>query len=187
MEKVSCDKCEFQNALNAKYCSNCGFELPKNLETQINIDSVNQKKKKEKPFKNKLFTVIITVGSAGLASIAVNMYFNKTPSIDKQLMETASELNKNCPIMVDVETQLDNSVALSGKTFQYNYTLVNLDKSTTDSNELKSFLEPSILQQVKSNPQMKFFRDNKVILNYLYKDKNSQYIAMISIKPEMYQ
>ena len=52
----------------------------------------------------------------------------KPPTFDKQMMKTASEINKSCPIMVDAETRLDNTVALPNKTIQYNYTLVNIEK-----------------------------------------------------------
>lgn len=126
------------------------------------------------------------------ASIVVLVYWGvqklvfSPPSLDKQLMTLASELNRIYPIMVDAQTQLDSSLALPNNTFQYNYTFVDIETATVDTNEFKDYMEPNILEQVKTNPQVKYFRDNKVTLNYLYRDKNRQYIALIIITPDMY-
>ncbi len=108
-------------------------------------------------------------------------------SLDQQLMTLASELNKSYPIMVDAQTQLDSSLALPNNIFQYNYTFVNIETATVDTNEFKDYMEPNILEQVKTNIQVKYFRDNNVTLNYLYRDKNGQYVALITITPEMYK
>jgi ribosomal protein L37E len=185
MEKIICDKCQTQNAFNTKYCSNCGYELQK--IAVIREEVIQKIDKKRKLDRAKIIGIIVGTLAAALSSWGVQKLFFNAPSLDKQLMAAASELNKTCPIIVDVETQLDNTVALPDNTFQYNYTLVRLDKSAIDSIKLKANLEPSIIEQLKTNPQMKFFRENNVTMNYLYKDMNKQYIALISIKPEMYQ
>jgi len=46
---------------------------------------------------------------------------------------------------------------------------------------------PPILESVKSEPQSKVFRDNKVTINYHYSDKNGVFIINYLIKPEMYK
>lgn len=89
--------------------------------------------------------------------------------------------------MIDAETQLDNTLALPNNTFQYNYTLINIDYSTLDSTEFKSIMTPNIVEQVKTNPQMEFFRKNKVTLNYYYRDKHRHYMSLITITPDMYE
>ena len=47
------------------------------------------------------------------------------PSINEQLMDTAKEINKHCPIMVDSLTRLDNSIATLDNKLQFNYTFIN--------------------------------------------------------------
>ncbi|MBF0647375.1 hypothetical protein IR083_00890 [Dysgonomonas sp. GY75] len=64
------------------------------------------------------------------------------------MMEAAGELNKSCPVMVDEETRFDNAIAMPNKTFQYNYTLLNFEKESTDTILVKNALEPSILNSV---------------------------------------
>jgi hypothetical protein len=96
--------------------------------------------------------------------------FFKQPSFNKEMMQVASELNKTCPIMVDDQTRLDNAVALPGNSFQYNYTLINLTKSEVNIDTIKKYLEPSIINNVRTNPGLKIYRDNKVTMIYYYKD-----------------
>jgi uncharacterized membrane protein YgaE (UPF0421/DUF939 family) len=138
--------------------------------------------------KKKLnFKTIIGLVVGLTVAILVQQYFFKPPSFDKQMMRMASELNKTCPIMVDAETQLDNAVALPEKTFQYNYTLINMDKDSIDIVRLEEYLKPVILNTIKTNPDLKSFRDNNVTMSYNYKDKNSNHILKLTFTPEQYK
>lgn len=138
--------------------------------------------------KKKLnFKTIIGLVVGLTVAILVQQYFFKPPSFDKQMMNVASELNKTCPIMIDAETQLDNAVALPEKTFQYNYTLINMDKDSIDIERLEEYLKPVILNTIKTNPDLKSFRDNNVTMSYNYKDKNSNHILKLTFTPEQYK
>lgn len=105
---------------------------------------------------------------------------------DIKLQATASALNKQCPMMVDKETRLDNAVALPGNTFQYRYTLVNMTKDQLDTNIAKQTLRPNMVQSLSTMPELKDFRDNKVVMEYNYSDKTGAYMMKITIKPEEY-
>ena len=175
MEKINCKNCGNDNPATSKYCSGCGYELPRIKSENLN-ESVQQKTTGNKNNRNKIFGTVIGIIVFGLSYIAVQHIFFKTPAYDKVMIKIASELNKTCPIMVDAETRLDNAIALPGNIFQYNYTLVNMDKADVDTLDMKNFLEPSITNIVKTNPQMKFQRDHKTTLNYYYKDKNGVYL-----------
>lgn len=185
MEKITCNNCQTQNNNNSKYCSNCGYELPKSEVKQEEIVQVNENNKK--PNKANLIGIIIGMIVFALSYWGVQKLFHSAPTFDKKLMALSSELNKTCPIMVDAQTQLDNTVALPNTTFQYNYTLLETEASSIDTTNFKTFMEPNILEQVKTNPQMKDLREIKVTLNYLYRDKNKRYIALITITPNMYE
>jgi len=129
------------------------------------------------------FAIFYAIGQIGGEKLAG--LFRK-PAFDKALMETASEINKSCPIMIDNATRLDNAIALPDNVFQYNYTLVSMTKDSINIEELKGYLEPTITNFVKTNPDMKTMRDNKVTVNYYYKDKAGLYLFTISVKPEQY-
>ncbi len=113
--------------------------------------------------------------------------FLSPPSFDTLLMQSAGELNKSCPIMVDEYTRLDNAVALPDNGFQYNYTLVSLEKSEVNADSVKKYIEPGIISNVKTNPDLQIYRDNKTTMVYYYKDKNGAFFLKISVTPDMYQ
>jgi hypothetical protein len=179
-----CDKCGADNARNAKYCCGCGYELPKPIIEEI--QHPNSELPPKRDYK-KLTGIIVSVISFFIAYFIVQQLFFKIPSFDKAMMKVASELNKTCPIMVDSETRLDNAIALPKKIFQYNYTLINIDKKSVDTLEMKNYLGPNITNFVRTNPDMKFQRDNKTIINYCYKDRNGNYLFKISVTPEQYK
>ena len=99
----------------------------------------------------------------------------------------ANEMNKSCPMMVDEETRLDKVTLPSKTVFQYNYTLINYEKTEIDTVKIKSNLELNIIQLIKTNPQMEYQRQNKVTMNYIYNDKNGDYLMSIIITPELYK
>lgn len=134
----------------------------------------------------------MTIGSIagmlafGLMYFMVQQLFFKPVSFDKAMMETASEINKACPVMIDQETRLDNAIALPGNVFQYNYTLVNMEKSEVNLDTVKKYVEPGLIDNVKTNPDLKIFRDNKVTMAYDYKDRNGEFVLRISVTPDLY-
>ncbi len=186
MEKIKCTTCETENPANYKYCSNCGYELPKNKVE--NVEHVVVKKPAKKSGKGKpILVVLVYIIFFGLSYFAVQRLFFKEPSIDNVMMKVASEVNKNCPVMVDAETRLDNAISLPKNIFQYNYTLLTLEKDKIDTTAIKAYLEPTITNTVKSNPDMKYMRDNKITINYYYKDKEGNYLFSISVPPAKYE
>ena len=134
--------------------------------------------KKITPFLGVIFGIIVIA--------LLNQFVFKAPSFDKQLMQVASEFNKPCPIMVDEETQLDNTIATPDNTFQYNYTLVNILKEEFDIQIFEETMRPLLLNNAKTNPDLKSFRDNKVNMAFYYKDKDGVFLCRISITADDY-
>ncbi len=184
MAAIKCTACDTENASNSKYCKNCGKELPKAAgETKIEVDLPKEKKVNKKV----MLSALASAFGAIIGYFAVQFLFFSKPSFDKVMVEAASEINKSCPFMVDNVTRLDNTMALPDKIFQYNYTLIELTKAEIQMDELKKFVEPNILNNVKTNPQMKFLRDNKATVVYYYKDKNGVFVYEYKVTPEMYE
>ncbi len=103
------------------------------------------------------------------------------------MMKAASEINESCPIMIDKDTRLDNTIALPDNIFQYNYTLVNLEKQEINVGELKNYIEPNVINNVKTSPDMKDYRENRTTMVYYYKDKNGEFVLKINVSPEKYE
>jgi len=184
MENNRCDRCGADNLSISKYCSSCGYELPKVTSEQV-VSDIPAKKAKRKYTKSQIVGIIVGTVVAAIVSVLVQQWLS--PTIDKVMMKTASELNKTCPIMLDADTRLDNVLALPNKTFSYNYTLVNYEKEMVDTIALKNYLMPNIINNIKTNPEMKFVRDAGVIMKYYYKDKNGNYLLSIIATPEQYK
>ncbi|PCJ97187.1 MAG: hypothetical protein COA50_05990 [Flavobacteriaceae bacterium] len=182
MKNKKCDKCENLNLSSAKYCSQCGYKLAVE-EVVENTPQINQKLKS----KNRLVPIIVGIITFIVAYFGAQKLFNTEQTFDKVLTRVASEINENCPLIIDGDTRLDNTIGLPNNTFQYNYTLINLDQRDINVAELRKTIEPNIVNNVKTNPDMKEFRDNKVTMTYNYKDKNGVFIIKIIVTPEMYE
>ena len=89
--------------------------------------------------------------------------------------------------MIDQYTRLDNTVAFPNKSFQYNYTLINMDKSEVNLDTVKKYIEPGIINNVKTNPDLKIYRENNTTMIYNYRDKNGVFVLKIAVTPEMYK
>ena len=137
--------------------------------------------------KKNIIGTIVGTAVAAIVGILIQNYFNKPVSFDQAMMQAASELNKSCPMMVDADTQLDNAIALPDNKFQYTYTLVNYAIDELDLEQLKANIEPSIVNNVRTNPDLKAYRDNEVTMVYAYKDKNSEHLLKIEVTPELYK
>ncbi len=109
------------------------------------------------------------------------------PSIDKELMDFANEVNKSCPAMIDQETRLDNVNAFEHNTLQYNYTLINQIKDSLVISNLTNHLGPLILNKIKTSPELKDYRDKNVTWIYTYFDKNGIFILRLTFTPERYK
>lgn len=119
-------------------------------------------------------------------AIAVKMLVFKTPSHEALMQQTAGNLNKSCPVMIDPETRLDNVTLPTARVFQYNYTLVNRKKASVDLEDLKNFLTPTIVENVKTSPQLQLFREQNTTFSYHYTDKDGAFLFEITVTPDLY-
>ncbi|MDC9722946.1 MAG: zinc ribbon domain-containing protein [Urechidicola sp.] len=184
--KNNCTKCDSENNISSKFCSKCGYELPK-IEPQNTKIEKPIKKGGRRGSKKKIAGIIFGIIAFGLAYFGTQQLFPNSDSLDKTLMKVASEINKTCPIMIDSETRLDNTISLPDKILQYNYTAINIVKDSLNIDDAKNQLEPNIINIVKNNPQMKTLKDYKTTFNYYYKDKNGKFLFIISVTPDKYE
>ncbi len=139
------------------------------------------------PKKNRsLLGVVVGVVAFFLAYYAVQRIFFPPVDFNEQLMAVAKELNKTCPIRVDEYTQLDNAIALPDNVFQYNYTLLNISQAEVNLDTVRKYIEPSVVNGVRTSPDMKIFRDHKTTVNYNYKDKDGVFVLTIAVTPDRY-
>lgn len=185
MQKVTCPTCGSENNPNHKYCFNCGYELPKTLMDN-SFDNAPKQPLRENRKLNSMIGLIVGAVFFSLSYYGVQQIFFRPPSFDKAMMATAGELNKSCPIMVDEHTRFDNAVAMANNSFQYNYSIVDVEATAINPDTLKKYILPGIVNNVKTSPDLKFIRDHKTTLIYNYRDKNGVFVLKINVTPEMY-
>jgi uncharacterized membrane protein YraQ (UPF0718 family) len=134
--------------------------------------------------KSNIIKAVVILVLAVSSILAVRAFLPKNGVETLEL--TASVINKMCPVMVDKDTRLDGAAVIDRKILQYNYTFVNFAKEQLDVNGIKSQFEPSIINQVKTNPELKAIRDNNLDLEYTYKDKNGVFLFTIHVTPQDY-
>jgi hypothetical protein len=133
---------------------------------------------------------LIIIGSAiaiGLAYYAAQKLYIQPAKFDKEKTHAVSEINKNCPLLVDQETRLDKSELLPNNVLKYNFTLVNQKKEDINMNGFRAAITPGIVYYVKTAPDLKMYRDNGSTIVYSYKDKNGAFVLKVSVTPDMYE
>jgi hypothetical protein len=110
----------------------------------------------------------------------------RTSTLNDDLIKSANEINLHAPIIIDSATRLDNVNALSGNVFQYNYTLLTLDRTQIDTNLVKTSGKQLMIHQMKQDPKVAFFKENNIEIRLKYTDKNGVEITTIFIYPSEY-
>ena len=116
--------------------------------------------------------------------VAVKLVFFGSSGPDRAVLKFAKDMNKTCPTMVDVETRLDKVTAQSDNSLHFDYTLVNHVKDSLPVENLKKYMDPVILNKIKTSPVLSKFLDKKLTWFYSYNDRKGEFIFMLSYTPE---
>ncbi len=132
--------------------------------------------KKSKVIHNTLFLLIF---------VTLFSFTACSDGIDGQLKTIAENANKFCPKKLDDYTRLDSCSALPDKHYRYYHTITGLE--VTDTTLVKNELKQQIIRVIKSTPEMSFFRENDVVLEYRYNSDQGKYLFTIVATPEEYK
>jgi hypothetical protein len=140
--------------------------------------------------KKKNFGARILIGILILfaTTTVLKIAFHKPqPTLNDELIKSANEINKHTPIILDSLTRLDNVIALPGYILQYNYTILNIERSDIDTNVLKENTKQTLLDKLKNDPKAEFFRENNVELQAKYQDKYGVLLCIVAVTPYDYK
>jgi hypothetical protein len=135
---------------------------------------------------NKKLMIFGAILLCALLFVAVHVLFFKYSSPDKDVLKFTKEMNKHCPTMIDLETRLDQVNALADNTLHFNYTLIYRDKDSLAIDNLKTFMEPVILNKIKTSPALSKYLDKNLTWIYSYNDKNGDFIFKITYTPDKF-
>ncbi|MDR3287506.1 MAG: hypothetical protein LBT27_08690 [Prevotellaceae bacterium] len=116
--------------------------------------------------------------------------FGKTNNHDAEVNKTITDMikkyNDNAPFMISEGIRFENITALPNRILQYNLSFINMTVDEININNFESEI-PVIINQIRTNPDMEYFRKNKMSLQYSYKDKDGVFVTNIDITPDMYE
>ena len=111
------------------------------------------------------------------------LFAKENTRVAEVLKEESNSLNEMLPMEIDEETRLDITYIINDDTFIYSYSLVNYDKEDFKENDIKAMrllMEKSITDMWKTNPELVYYRINKVNLVYKYNDKFGKHLFEFS-------
>ena len=89
--------------------------------------------------------------------------------------------------MVDPESRLDSVLLSNRDHLTYYYTLTERDKLDINPAAFKAYLLPGIIDNIRSNPELRMHRDSSVTVVFNYLDRNGELITEFSVGPERYR
>jgi flagellar basal body-associated protein FliL len=145
--------------------------------------------KKNKRKQNIL--LLLVIGIAVVLAVYFQFFLSENADETKnEVKELVEKYNKNCPLKIQEGIRLD-SVSLPSvpeeKVVQYNLTLLNVDKQTSEVNVIRNEIGKSLRSTAKTNPGLQVFRDNDYALIYSYKDKKEAFLFKVKILPDQYK
>lgn len=132
--------------------------------------------------KQSLFLLIIT-----LYALLIQCGGGRESRLHDKLAQMASELNKSAPVMLDAYTRFDQAIVTDNNHFRYHYTVLNTENPDSLLSERLQGLTDNIRTMFSTNTDLAIFRENSVVLEYIYNDEKQQMLRSITIQPEDYQ
>jgi hypothetical protein len=119
--------------------------------------------------------------------VSAKVFLFSTSSPDKDVLKFVKEMNKTCPSMVDAETRLDKVSALAENSLQFDYTLIYRYRDSVAIGNLKQYMEPVILNKIKTSPALSRYLSKNLTWIYSYNDRNGDFIFKITYTPEQFK
>lgn len=111
------------------------------------------------------------LATAGCNGFREGLARGQAAVMERELSETAANLNNNLPRLVDKATQLDRAEALPGKVLQYDCTLVGVEAGQLDRETFDRIMKASRLNLLRTSPDLAPLRNLGVTFIYPYRDK----------------
>ena len=133
-----------------------------------------------KPLSLTIYSFIIFIGLSFLTSC---------DSVVKSAIETKLEAEAaayNLPEDVGNGIRLD-SISTKGLSIRYSYTATELAKGELDVPTFYKTAKEDMLKKANTDPDMAFYKKNKIKLSFAYYFKGGEPLSTIIIKPEDYK
>ncbi|MBN2803899.1 MAG: hypothetical protein JXR91_12475 [Deltaproteobacteria bacterium] len=106
------------------------------------------------------------------------------PYFDENLHAASQELNKKCPMIIDSMTVLKSTLDGPGNQLTLIYSVNGLDFSELNKEELFATIKPTLIENYKTNKDLRLFKNNGTILTVVYFLENGKELTRIKIDPK---
>jgi len=135
--------------------------------------------------KKQNILLLAVIGIAGVLAVFFQFYLSESKDeVNSEIVELVAKYNKNCPLNIQEGIRLDSVSLHEKQVVQYNLTLINVEKTTAETDVIKKEIEKSLLSTAKANPGLQVFRDNDYTLIYSYSDKKKVFLFTVKILPD---
>ncbi|MDI9605956.1 MAG: hypothetical protein QM305_11665 [Bacteroidota bacterium] len=111
----------------------------------------------------------------------------KGKALNKQLNRMALEVNESAPVMLNSFIRLEGASVSSDNVFQYRYTVLNTDNPDSMVQSGLPLLRETIRNEYKSKPQLRVFKENNVVVEYMFMSEENRVIHSLRMNPEEYK
>ncbi|HHU96721.1 MAG: hypothetical protein QM237_02485 [Bacteroidota bacterium] len=98
----------------------------------------------------------------------------------------ALELNESTPVMMNPYIRFDGASVLEDNVFQYRYTVLNTDNPDSLVLSGLPLLRETIQSEYETNPRLRVFKENNVVVEYMYMSEENRTIHSLRVNPEEY-
>lgn len=106
--------------------------------------------------------------------------------LNQELTKMADNLNLSSPTVLDQHTRFDSATVTSENIFQYYYTIIYANNPSELLSNQKEELINNMKEAFTTDRSLQVFKDNKVTIQYIYKDRAQNIIDIITIDSEAY-
>ncbi|MHC0439195.1 hypothetical protein [Flavobacterium sp. 3-210] len=113
----------------------------------------------EKQIKRKQnILLLVLIGIAIALAVFFQFYLSENKDeVNSEIVELVAKYNKNCPLNIQEGIRLDSVSLHEKQVVQYNLTLINVEKTTAETDVTKTEIEKSLLSTAKANPGLSGF------------------------------
>ena len=138
---------------------------------------------------NVVVTFIVIAGAVFFGKWAYREIVDRIiygTAINERLMHISSEINKNCPYMMDKMTRLDQTWASGTGEFAYMITIMGNKSDEIDKEKFEVVIEKLFSANIKNSPDLSLFRENNIELIFVFRDEQLNEIAKVFKAPAEY-
>lgn len=120
-------------------------------------------------------------------AIALSLLLAQCTSKHKELARRAAELNQSTPLVLEVHTRFDSVGVTPENVFQYYYTITNIPNPQELLANKKYDILKNMDERYATDRSLQFFIENKVTMEYIYRDTMQNVIDVITIETAKYK